>query len=91
MATGGGGGSYSGDSNLAGAEGEAARIGRTGVDQRMEWTRADADLAGAAEAPPPPPLWVAAPPRPASEKIWTLMGRTSMDDSMSHYLYNGSG
>jgi hypothetical protein len=90
MATGGGGGSYSGDSDLAGAEGEAAGIGRTGVDHGMEWTGADADLAGAAEAEPPPQR-AATPPRPASEKIWTSMGKTSMDDPMSHYLYNGSG
>jgi hypothetical protein len=50
MATGGGGGAYSGDSDLAGAEGEAARIGRTGGDQGMEWTGADADLAGGSAA-----------------------------------------
>jgi hypothetical protein len=91
MATGGGGGSYSGDSDLADPEGEAAGIGRTGVDQGMEWTGADVDLAGAAEAAPPPPLRAATPPRPASEKIWTSMGRTSMDDPMIHYLYNGNG
>jgi hypothetical protein len=57
----------------------------------MEWTGADGDLAGAAEAAPPPPLRAATPPRLTSEKIWTSMGRTSMDDPMSHYLYNGSG
>jgi hypothetical protein len=82
MATGGGGGSYSGDSDLAGVEGHAAGIG---IDQGMEWTGAGGDLAGAAEAAPPP-LRAATPPRPASEKIWTSMGRTSMDDPMSHYL-----
>jgi hypothetical protein len=31
------------------------------------------------------------PPWPAWEKTWTSMGRTSIDDPMRHYLYNGSG
>jgi hypothetical protein len=58
----------------------------------MEWMGEEGDLAGAAKAAPPPPLRAATPPRPASEKTWwTSMGRTSMDDPMSHYLYNGSG
>jgi hypothetical protein len=56
----------------------------------MEWTEAAADLVGDAEAAPPL-LPAASPPRPTSEKTWTSMGRTSMDDPMSHYLYNGSG
>jgi hypothetical protein len=68
MATGGGGGAYSGDSALAGTEGEAAGIACTGGDQGMEWMEADADLAGAAEAAPPPQR-AASLPRPASEKI----------------------
>jgi hypothetical protein len=68
MANGGGSDAYSGDSDLAGAEGEAAGIDRTGGDQGMEWTGADADLTGVAEAVAPP-LRAATPLRPASEKI----------------------
>jgi hypothetical protein len=63
-----------------------------GGDQGMEWTEADIHLVGDAEAAPPL-LRAASTPRPASEKIWTSpsMGRTSMNDPMTHYLYNGSG
>jgi hypothetical protein len=52
----------------------------------MEWTEAATDLVGDLEEASAL-LPAASPPRPAFEKTWTSMGRTSMDDLMSHYLY----
>jgi hypothetical protein len=85
MATdGGGGGGYSGDPGArgAGAGGsEGGRFMRTvgGVDLRMD---------GEAE---PQLVPAPAPPPPASVKTWISGGRTSCNDPMTHYLYNGSG
>jgi hypothetical protein len=93
MATGGGGGGeWSGESSGGGES--PAGVRRCGsasaAGGRMEGF---VDLAGEAEvaAPPLPPLPPPSPPRPDSEKWWTSPGRTSMNDPMSHYLYNGSG
>jgi hypothetical protein len=96
MATDGGGGGYSSDpgaSRAGGGGSEGGRFVRTQSDAKdmvREQSGGDLDLGMDGEVEPqlvPAP----GPPRPASVKTWTSGGRTSCDDPMTHYLYNGDG
>jgi hypothetical protein len=93
MATDGGGG-YSGDPGASRASGGGSGGGRfvrtDAEDMVREQSGGGLDLGMDREAEPqlvPAP----SPPRPASVKTWTSSGRTSRDDPMTHYLYNGDG
>jgi hypothetical protein len=93
MATGGGGsGKWSGEASKGGES--PAGVRRCGsASAAGGGMEGFVDLGGEAEvaAPPLSPLLPPSPPRPDSEKWWTSAGWTSMNDPMSHYLYNGSG
>jgi hypothetical protein len=90
MAIGGGSSEWSGEPGDGGESSAASGVGRcanaSAAGRGMEGF---VELGGEAEvaAPPLPPP---SPSRPDSEKWWTSGGRTSMNDPMSHYLYNGS-
>jgi hypothetical protein len=89
MATGGGGDEWSGEASGGGES--PAGVRRCGsASAAGGGMEGFFDLGGEAEGAAPP-LSPPSPPCPDSEKWWTSAGRTSMNDPMSHYLYNGSG
>jgi hypothetical protein len=86
MEDGGGGGEWFGD---PGVHGESPAYGVSAPANGMEGFVVPSPVLQ--HASPVLQLTPPSPPRPESEKCWTSEGKTSQNDPMSHYIYNGSG